>query len=165
MSGHADNTIVILMGDHGYQLGEKDRLGKAAVWRCASRTPLVIRMPGGPTGKTDQAVSLIDIFPTLIEILGLEAPQPLDGTSLIPLLQDPTSKRRAPAVITSTSGRQIGVVRFPWHYISYDDGSVELYDHSVDPGEINNLLAVDGASQKYQGVIKRLAKHIPGNRK
>lgn len=164
-SGYAENTIVILMGDHGYQLGEKDRLGKSAVWRGASRTPLIIKMPDGQTGKTDQAVSLIDIFPTLTAILGLKAPQPLDGTSLVPLLEDPASERDTPAVISSTSGRQIGVVHYPWHYISYDDGSAELYDHSVDPSEITNLLAVEGALKKHQNVVKRLAKHVPANRK
>ena len=164
-SPYADNTIVILMGDHGYQLGEKDRLGKAAVWRGASSMPMVIRIPDGPTGTVQAAVSMIDIYPTILELLGLESPHSLDGTSLAPLLEDPKAERNAPAVITSTSGKQIGIVQYPWHYISYDDGSAELYDHRVDPGEITNLLHPSNYSEKYAAVAEELRQFVPANRR
>ncbi|QBG46768.1 DUF229 domain-containing protein [Verrucomicrobia bacterium S94] len=163
-SGYADNTIVILMGDHGYQLGEKDRLGKAKVWRGASGMPMIIRMPNGKTGTADSAVSMIDIYPTLVELLGLKAPHKLDGTSLLPLLENPEAKRTEPAVITSTGGTQIGVVHDQWHYISYSDGSEELYDHSVDPGEITNLMHPSNYKEKYRIVANRLKNHLPANR-
>ena len=91
-SGLSDNTMVILMGDHGYQLGEKDRLGTSAVWRGSSQTPLNIRLPGRPAGAIDEAVSLIDIYPTLMDLLGLDAPHRLDGVSLLPLLNDPPAE-------------------------------------------------------------------------
>jgi len=164
-SGHADNTIVILMGDHGYQLGEKDRLGKSKVWRGASGMPMIIRMPGGRTGTAGAAVSMIDIYPTLVELLNLEAPHKLDGVSLVPLLNDPKAKRTAPAVITSTGGTQIGVVLDQWYYISYSDGSEELYDHGIDPGEITNLLAPGRRAAEHVEVAARLKKYVPANRK
>lgn len=164
-SEYAKNTIVILMGDHGYHLGEKDRLGKAMVWKGASSMPMIIRMPGGETGTAEAAVSMMDLYPTLVELLGLEAPHQLDGTSLVPLLENPAAKRKEPAVITNTSGNQIGVVLGQWHYISYSDGSEELYDHSVDSGEIKNLMHIDNVSEKYMTVAKRLQKYIPENRK
>ncbi|VGO18917.1 sulfatase [Pontiella sulfatireligans] len=164
-SKYADNTIVILMGDHGYDLGEKDHLGKSVVWKNASSMPMVIRMPKGASGTVAAAVSMIDIYPTLVELLDLNAPQPLDGTSLVPLLKDPGAKRDVPAVITNTGGNQIGVVLDQWHYISYNDGSEELYDHSVDPREITNLMYPANFSEKYLEVAKRLKKFIPENRK
>ena len=164
-SPYADNTMVILMGDHGYQLGEKDRLGKAAVWRGASGMPMIIRLPRGKTGAVVAPVSMLDIYPTLIELLGLEAPQPLDGISLLPQLEDPEAIREVPAVVTSTSGRQIGVALDHWYYIQYSDGSEELYDHAADPLEHTNLMYPDNYLEKYRAVADRMKKFLPDNRK
>ncbi|WP_162030903.1 MULTISPECIES: sulfatase [unclassified Lentimonas] len=163
-SGYADNTIVILMGDHGYHLGEKDRLGKSKVWRGASSMPMIIRMPNGKIGTAEAAVSMLDLYPTIMELLALKAPQQLDGTSLVPLLTAPDTPREAPAVITDTSGKQIGVVLDQWHYISYSDGSEELYDHSIDQAEIINLMHPDNYLEKYRVEADRLKQFIPSNR-
>lgn len=163
-STFADNTVVILIGDHGYQLGEKDRLGKAAVWRGSSRTPMVIRIPNGEIGKSGEPVSLIDIYPTILDLLNLKSVHHLDGESLVPLLEDPEAGRNIPAVISNTGGTAIGIVQDNWHYINYTDGSEELYDHGVDATEWKNLLHPDNYSEKYAAIAKRLRKYIPENR-
>ncbi|MDZ8117040.1 sulfatase [Pontiella agarivorans] len=164
-SEYADNTIVILMGDHGQQIGEKDNEGKAWVWRSASGTPMIIKMPNGATGTVESAVSMLDIYPTLAELIGAEPPHELDGVSLLPQLKDPTARRSEPAVITNTRGNQIGVVLDQWHYISYNDGTHELYDQHADPGEFTNLLHPANFKEKYMVVVKRLEQFIPENRK
>ena len=164
-SPYADNTVVILMGDHGYHLGEKDRLGKSAVWQRASGMPMVIRMPKGKSGRAESPVNMLDIYPTILELTGLEAPQQMDGISLIPQLKNPEMKRDVPSVITSPNGKQIGVAKDQWLYINYPDGSEELYDHDKDPMEFKNLMHPSNFKEKYRAIADQLKKHIPENRK
>lgn len=164
-SEYADNTIVILLGDHGYQLGEKDRLGKAKVWRTASSTPMIIRMPRGKTGTADAAVSMIDLYPTLVDLLGVPPPHSLDGISLTPQLNNPSESRDEPVVVTSTSGTQIGIVHDQWHYIRYGDGAEELYNHLADPNEFTNLMHPDNYKEKYRAIADRYKNQVPENNK
>lgn len=164
-SGKADNTIVIVMGDHGYQLGEKERLGKAALWRGATRTPMVIKVPRKPAGVVNDPVSMIDIYPTLVDILGLKAPHELAGESLLPLINDPGSKREVPVIISTTNQNQsIAVVRHHWNYINYSNGDEELYDHRKDPLEHHNLLFDGNLKPEYRKKADELKRFIPENR-
>lgn len=105
-----------------------------------------------------QPVSLLDIYPTLLELCNL--PQPgheLDGISLIPQLEDNEKKRR-PAVITHEIGNN-SVCDEHWTYIQYKDGGEELYDRDVDLNEWKNL----AKDSKYKGVISELKKWTPEN--
>lgn len=164
-SGKKDNTIVIIMGDHGYQLGEKDRLGKAALWRGATRTPMLIKVPGKPMGVFKDPVSMIDIYPTLIDILNIKAPHQLAGESLVPQINNPKTKRDIPVIITTTNPKQsVGVVYKNWNYINYNNGDEELYDHTTDPLEHHNLLHNSKISEKYRRKADKLKKYIPKNR-
>ena len=94
--GLAQNTIVVLWGDHGWSLGEKDRWGKGTNFERDTRVPLLIRTPGlqAPGAAAAGLVELVDVFPTLAELASLPAPQGLDGRSLVPMLADPQSPGR-----------------------------------------------------------------------
>ena len=85
-------------------------------------------------------MSLIDIYPTLTELAGLAKPAYVDGVSLVPLIEDPTLARAEPAITVWGRGNYAIRTR-EWRYIRYFDGSEELYRHSVDPQEWENLSA------------------------
>jgi len=94
--GLAQNTIVVLWGDHGWSLGEKDRWCKGTNFERDTRVPLLIRTPGlkAPGAAASGLVELVDVFPTLAELASLPAPQGLDGRSLVPMLANPQSPGR-----------------------------------------------------------------------
>jgi len=164
-SEHADNTIIILWTDHGWNLGEKQHWRKFALWENTTRTPLMIvapkASPGLPAGTTKgsvctKAVSLMDIYPTLLELCGLQPKQGLSGKSLVPLLKDARAAWDRPAL--TTQGRQNHALRSErWRYIRYADGSEELYDHERDPHEWHNL----ANSPEHAEVKARLARWLP----
>jgi len=151
-----DNTIVILWTDHGWQLGHKDRWEKFALWRQATHAPLVVRVPGLPAGQCDQAVSFLDLTPTVLEVLAAPMPPELHGQSLLPWLHEPTRARQQPAVVTYMPGNH-SVVHEPWNYIRYEDGSEELYNHATDPREFHNLIGQPGSAD----IVNQLKVWIP----
>jgi len=101
-SPYMDNTIVVLWTDHGFHLGEKKHWEKFALWEKSTRTPFIIVAPGiaQEGARCDSPVSLLDIYPTLIELCGLKEKPGLDGVSLVPLLKDPSKERGRPVVTT-----------------------------------------------------------------
>lgn len=158
-SPNRENTIIVFSSDHGFHLGEKNHWSKFALWDHASRTPFMISVPGLTEPAVHNApVSLLDIFPTLVELCGLGGPptHDLDGVSLASLLRGETSERGKPVV--STHGRNNHAVRTAdYTYIRYRNGAEELYNHSQDPHEWTNLAEDSG----YTDVKTRLAKHLP----
>lgn len=148
----AADTTILLWSDHGYQLGDKDRWGKFAHWRESTEVPLIVVDPDLPGGRTaDQIVSLVDVYPTILELMGVARPAglPLSGESLLPLLNDPDAAWRDPetgrgvaltAIYGSFSVRTdvtgVGDVR----YTRYPDGTEELYKLGPDPLEHVNRL-------------------------
>jgi arylsulfatase A-like enzyme len=138
--GQAEKTIIVLWSDHGWHLGEKGHWHKMTLWEEATRVPLVIVAPGvtRPGTRSTRPVSLVDLYPTLIDLCGLEPKKDLDGTSLVPLLEDPEAKWDRPALITYLRGNH-AVRSRRWRYIRYADGGEELYDHANDPDEWTNL--------------------------
>lgn len=138
-SACAANTIVVLWSDNGIHMGQKHAWSKQTLWEESTRVPLIVMVPGGAAGRRcARPVSLQDLFPTLLELCGVERPEGIDGESLIPLLADPEAPRERPAL--STSGYRNHALRSErWRYIRYADGSEELYDHQVDPHEWTNL--------------------------
>lgn len=92
-NGLADNTIIILFGDHGYHLGDHGLWNKITDFEQATRVPMLIAAPGMKKGvKTDAVVEFLDIFPTVCELTGTAQPQPLDGVSLVPVMKNPRKK-------------------------------------------------------------------------
>jgi len=162
---HADKTVVVLWTDHGWHLGEKQHWRKFALWEEATRTPLIFVAPQGSPGleqgtrggtRIEKPVSLLDIYPTLVDLCGLPARAGLSGQSLVPLMADPEVVWQRPAI--TTHGRLNHAVRSDrWRYIRYADGSEELYDHRKDPMEYNNL----AGEADHQAVKRKLAAWLP----
>lgn len=155
-SEHIDNTIIVFWSDHGWHLGEKNHWHKMTLWEEATRVPFYFCGPGvAKAKKCGRAVSLIDIYPTLIDLCGLDEKNGLDGRSLQPLLRDPAIEWNYPAIIEYKRG-QCAVRDKRWRYIRYSNGDEELYDHSKDPREWENL----ANNKKYGKVKAGLAKWV-----
>ncbi len=157
-SAYADNTIVVLWSDHGWHLGEKLHWRKFALWEEATHNVLMAVVPGmtAPNQRCSRPVTMLDIYPTLIELCGLMPKQELEGRSLVPLLKNPNAKWDRPAL--TTHGRNNHSIRDErYRYIRYSDGAEELYDHEKDPLEWNNL----ADKPKYAAVKDELAKWLP----
>jgi choline-sulfatase len=156
--GLADNTIVVLLSDHGYHLGTKDITGKNTLWYESTRVPFIFAGPGvAEKGRlSDAPVELLDLFPTLTDLAGLPAKQGLDGQSLLPLLKDVSHKRTRPAICTHGPDNHV-VVTEQWRFIQYADGSRELYNRKEDQYEWNNLARLAG----YAPIMEQLASYLP----
>ena len=139
-SGRADSTIIILWADHGFHLGEKDIWGKLTLWERSSHVPLIVVAPGVTQigTRSGEAVSLQSVYATLADLAGLEVPAHVDGTSLRPLLEDPSSSWDEVAFTTVEFG-SYAVQDDHFRYIRYLEGGEELYDHRSDPNEWKNL--------------------------
>ncbi|MCV9389267.1 sulfatase-like hydrolase/transferase [Reichenbachiella ulvae] len=150
-SQYADNTIVVLWGDHGWHLGEKEHFQKFTLWERAIKTPLIIYDPSKGSGNSFYPVSLQDLYPTLVSLAGIEQPDfEVRGRDLTPLLEDPDREDWCGAALTSYStGHSIRSNQF--RYTLYNNGEEELYDHKNDPWEWENLANhSDLADQKQQ---------------
>jgi arylsulfatase A-like enzyme len=156
-SGKADNTVVVLWGDHGWHLGEKGITGKNTLWDRSTRVPLIFAGPGvSAGGRCQKPAELLDIYPTLIELCGLPPREDLEGISLGPQLRDATAHRERPAITSHNQGNH-GIRSQRWRYIRYADGSQELYDMQSDPHEWTNLIDQPGMSD----VIAQHRKWLP----
>ncbi|MHC4147761.1 MAG: sulfatase, partial [Planctomycetota bacterium] len=157
-SAYTDNTIVILWSDHGWHLGEKLHWRKFSLWEEATHNVLMAVAPGiTQSGKRcSRPVTMLDIYPTLIELCGLTPKDELEGRSLVPLLKNPKAEWDRPAL--TTHGRNNHSLRGErYRYIRYSDGTEELYDHEKDALEWINL----ADDPKYAVVKKQFAKWLP----
>jgi arylsulfatase A-like enzyme len=157
-SQYADNTIIVFWGDHGWHLGEKLHWRKFALWEEATRCPLIISVPHSQHNgeRCNRTVTLLDVYPTLTALCGLDNPDTVEGNDLTPLLNDPETEWKYPSL--TTEGRNNHSIRSErWRYIRYADGSEELYDHENDEMEWKNL----AGDKQYASVIKELAAWLP----
>ena len=164
-SPHADNTIIVLWSDHGWQLGEKEHWRKFAMWENTVKTVMMMKVPKGIAGlpegskdgdRCDRVTSLMDIYPTLVDLCGLPAKPNLDGRSLVPLLKNPAAPWDYPA-LTTYDYSEFTVRTEDWRYTRYIDDSEELYDHRTDEEEWTNL----ADDPKFAQIKKEMAAHIP----
>ena len=174
-SRYRDNTIVVLWGDHGYHIGQKSHFAKSALWQQTTRTPLIIHLPeqlsGSPAGpyRCERPVSLVDLYPTLIELCGLPERNDLDGRSIAPLVHNPEAPWPWPAIITHSPwwhGTNHAIRSDRYYYIRYRDGGEELYDMSNDPNQWTNLAGNPEHATAKEGLINWLpatnAEHFRG---
>jgi arylsulfatase A-like enzyme len=144
-SGHAEDTVVVVWGDHGWHLGEKLITGKNTLWERSTHVPLVLAGPGVARGaRCNQPAELLDLYPTLVELCGLPPRDDQEGHSLVPQLKDAAAKRPWPAITSHNQGNH-AVRSQHWRYIRYADGSEELYDLRSDPDEWHNV-ALDSSN-------------------
>lgn len=179
--GLMDNTIIVFWSDHGYNLGEHGQWQKQTLFEKSSKQPLLISAPGfARDAATNAIVQMVDIYPTLAEMTGLDAPDDLDGHSLVPLLKNPGAEWNYPAFTIQARtlnpnaregqskysfnpnlrsnnptiyGRSVRVERY--RYTEWDEGreGAELYDYETDPNEFNNLVK----NPEYKDLIKKLS--------
>jgi iduronate 2-sulfatase len=159
-SKYADNTIVVLWSDHGQHLGEKKHWRKQALWEESTKVPLYFKIPGNESNgsKSSQAVSLLDIYPTLVELCGLPEAEKLEGESIVPIIEKTEAKREKP-VLSTWYYKNHAVRSNNWRYIQYRDGSEELYNHENDSGEHINL----ASNTQYASVIAEHKRWLPKN--
>ena len=172
-AGIADRTVVVLWGDHGWQLGDHGLWQKHTNFELATRAPLIIAAPGCTAGKTAAApVEFVDVFPTLADACGLPPATGLAGTSLVPLLRDPSGSVKPVAISqyprSKGEGADVPVMGYSirddrWRFTAWreDGGSrivaTELYDERDDPNETRNL----AFEPQYKPIIERLSAHLP----
>lgn len=139
-SGRERDTIVVVWSDHGFLLGEHAIWGKHCLYEHALRSPLLIRHPGlvEPGRASAAIVETVDLFPTLVELCGLPAPEGLNGRSLLPQMRDPAAPSAKPAAAFWTGGQRT-VRTDRWRLIVDRAGErVELFDYQTDPDEKRN---------------------------
>ena len=158
-SPYADNTIVVLWSDHGYHHGEKYDWGKHTLWERTSNVPFIWAGPGVKKGAvTDVTASLIDMYPTFVEMCGLPRPhQKLEGTSLASTLEKPAVAKDRDVYLPYMAPGEYAIINKDWRYITYGDDGEELYDLKSDPNEWNNL----AENPKYEDTKRLLRKSAP----
>jgi arylsulfatase A-like enzyme len=159
-SPYAETGYVVLWSDHGYMLGEKSAWSKIKPWYDSSRSNFIIAGPGLPKGAVcSKAVSLLDLYPTLVELLGLpNPPQKLDGNSLVPLLKNPTAEWDRPVRMTSQMDGVFfeSILDNDFRMTRLATGETELYKLADDPHEFKNL----APNPEYAPIIEKLEKHL-----
>ncbi|MEL6104973.1 MAG: sulfatase [Planctomycetota bacterium] len=156
-SPYRDRTAVIFTSDHGYHLGEHGFWQKSNLHEEVLRVPLIIHVPGNGPGRTRSMTELVDLYPTICELMGQEVPAHAQGTSLLPVVADAAVDVKAEALSfhkgTSIRDRD-------WHYIRYDDGSEELYEMKSDPGETANLIGRAEHAETSKRLRERLQQRL-----
>ena len=157
--GLRDNTIVIFSSDHGYLLGHHHKFQKQHLFEESTRVPFILSVPWmeGAHGKAcRQITELVDLYPTIAELAGLEAPANLQGQSMVALLQDPAADswgKDLAFTISRNGGESIRTADWRFTQWGFGKKGFELYDRKNDPGEFTNL-ADDPKFAKKLGELK-----------
>ena len=157
-SPYKDNTIIIVWSDQGFHHGEKGHWGKHTLWQRTTHVPFIWAGKGIPENeKVETTVSLIDMYPTLIELCNLPVNKKLDGVSLVSSLKNPSTAIERNVFIPHAERESYVVVNMNWRYINYKDGSEELYNVKEDPEEWYNL----AGDRKYHQIMQDMRKSAP----
>ena len=188
--GIYDNTIIIIWGDHGWKLGDHNSWGKMTNYNIDLKVPMIIRYPNQENkgAQTFEITELIDMFPSLCELAGIDAPDYMQGTSFVPLIKNPDRQWKSAAFsqfhrrpkVSADGKRYMGysMNTKKYHYIEWyawnhktgkrgDLKSIELYDNEQDPHETINIAEKDSLSSTIKDLSKQLAngwqKAVPKN--
>ena len=153
-TGQRDNTIVIFTSDHGYHLGEHDMWQKVSIHEESARVPLIICVPGKKPAVCHSLSELIDLYPTVSNLCGLEIPGNIQGKDISGMLDDPAVKVRD-AALSSGKGRLLRTEN--WAFLDYGK-SGELYDMEKDPKQYTNLIDNPG----YAKVLSDMKEKLKG---
>lgn len=157
--GLRDNTNIMMVSDHGFNLGEHNFWTKHTMLETSLRIPMIVAGPSiAKNQKTDALVELIDVFPTITDITYLTPPAQIEGESFLKSLKDPAVKHKKQ--IYSRFKKGDSVVTDDYIFTSYttDDNTIEemLYDHNVDPHETNNVVN----DARYQSIAAKLRTQL-----
>jgi arylsulfatase A-like enzyme len=157
--GLAENTIVVLWGDHGWNLGDHMLWCKHCTFESSLRTPLIIKVPGKTTGKvTNDITEYIDIYPSLCDLANIDKPNHLEGESFIPIMNG--GKRQKNYAISKFKDA-VTLIQGTRFYTEWTDDSGApyarmLFDHKTDPLELNNL----AEKEEYKSTVEELSKEL-----
>ncbi|HEC42865.1 MAG TPA: iduronate sulfatase [Bacteroides sp.] len=157
------NTIVILWGDHGWNLREHGLWCKHSNFDTSTRSALLLKVPGSKSARSDMLVEYVDIYPTLVELCGLPLPAHLEGKSLVPLLTDPDTPVKDFIITKWQKGLTIKTEDYAYTEWATKEDSVVgrmLYDHQSDREENFNLAALP----EYEGLMDSLSLLMHANK-
>jgi len=139
--GLAENTIVVVWGDHGWHLGDQRVWGKHTIFERALNSAFILKIPGKKAGtRVSQVVSAVDIYPTIVDLCGLTMPMQTDGKSLLPLLKNPLAQWDDVSYSYFMNGISMRTERYRLtKYFRKEEPTIELYDHQNDPNETRNI--------------------------
>ncbi len=152
------NTIIVFWSDQGFHHGEKMHWGKHTLWQRTSHVPFIWAGKGIPKNKkVNTSVSLIDMYPTFVDLCDLPKTKNLEGVSLASALKNPSNTIDRNVFLPSNEKGSYTVINTNWRYIRYIDGGEELYNVKEDPNEWYNL----ATDEKYRPIMLNMQKSAP----
>ncbi len=162
-AGLEKKTIVIFTSDHGYHLGEHDFWAKVSLRDESSMVPLIISVPGKKPAVCNSFVELLDLYPTVASLCGLEAQKRLQGKDISPLLDDPGKQVREAAFSVAPARKGFLLRDDKWAYIQYEENAsrgIELFDMEKDPKQYTNLAEKPEHKSRVTDFKARLAAKL-----
>lgn len=155
---YKDNTIILFWSDQGFHHGEKGHWGKHTLWERTSHVPFIWAGKGiAENEQVETTVSLIDIYPTLVELCDLTVDSQLEGVSLTESLKEPSQSQERNVFLPHADRGSYAIINMNWRYIQYNDGTEEFYNVNEDPNEWYNL----AGDEKYEQIILEMKKSLP----
>lgn len=162
-AGIADKTIVIFTSDHGYHLGEHDFWAKVSLRDESAGVPLIISVPGKQPAVCSSLVELLDLYPTMASLCGLEVPEQIQGLDISSTLDDPDHIVREAAFSVAPMRKGFLLREHKWAYIQYNEdasGGIELFDTETDPQQYSNLAEVPELRDVVDGFRQKMARKL-----
>ncbi len=157
-SPYYDNTVIVLWSDHGYHHGEKGNWGKHTLWERTTNVPFIWAGAGVEKGgSVDETASLIDMYPTFVDLCGLPEVDGLEGQSLAGTLQDSKTAQDRDVLVPGLKPNEYAIINQKWRYIHYADDSEELYNLKKDSNEWDNMAEQEG----YEPIKEKLRNSAP----
>ena len=165
-TGRDKDTIVVLISDHGYHLGEHSMWGKVTLFEECARVPMIVRIPGQARRGT-QSESLVEVMPTLCQLCDIPLPKSIQGRSFVETLENPRAAARESAYTVVTRGALLGrsIRTARWRYAEWGSPTEnELYDLAKDPAEQMNLARRPAFEETVLGLRKELRQRAESSR-